>query len=199
MFSERNRGAKMPSRVTFESSRAPPALPLRSGSGRSASVRPRGAASRYAGSCADDIGVCRVIGQEHALEPGHQLAEDLHPLRAEVDVQISRPVMLPPGRARLCTRPILTGSLPPMKMIGICFVAACAAFAVLPPSPVAMMSTPRRTAGHARLRQARRVAVARAHADHELLVLTVAGSRAAVAQTDDRGCRPPGFGQRARS
>jgi hypothetical protein len=33
------------------------------------------------------------------------------------------PVTLPPGRARLATRPRSTGSLPPMKTIGIVEVA----------------------------------------------------------------------------
>ena len=39
------------------------------------------------------------------------------------------PVMLPPGRARLATRPALTGSSPVMKTIGIVVVAALAASA----------------------------------------------------------------------
>ena len=37
------------------------------------------------------------------------------------------PVMLPPGRARLLTKPLPTGSLAPPKTIGIVVVAFCAA------------------------------------------------------------------------
>jgi hypothetical protein len=37
------------------------------------------------------------------------------------------PVTLPPGRARLATRPTLTGSWPTTKTMGIVFVAALAA------------------------------------------------------------------------
>ncbi len=39
------------------------------------------------------------------------------------------PVMLPPGRARLSTRPTLTGSVPTKKTIGTVWVAALAASA----------------------------------------------------------------------
>ena len=45
------------------------------------------------------------------------------------------PVRLPPGRARLATRPSLTGSSPTMKTMGIVVVAALAAnAAAVPPS-----------------------------------------------------------------
>jgi hypothetical protein len=55
------------------------------------------------------------------------------------------PVALPPGRSRLATRPIFTGSAPKLKTIGIVEVAALAAIAagVLP--GVTMTSTRRRT------------------------------------------------------
>src|SRR5262245_39399732 len=43
-----------------------------------------------------------------------------------------RPVTLPPGRARLATRPPPTGSLAAAKMIGIADVAAFAARVALP-------------------------------------------------------------------
>jgi hypothetical protein len=46
------------------------------------------------------------------------------------------PVMLPPGRARLSTSPLSTGSLPVVKMIGIVSVAVFAARADAAP-PVA--------------------------------------------------------------
>ena len=55
------------------------------------------------------------------------------------------PVMLPPGRARLATRPSLTGSSPTPKTIGIVVVAALAASAAAPLPGVAMTSTRRRT------------------------------------------------------
>ncbi len=42
------------------------------------------------------------------------------------------PVRLPPGRARLATRPSLTGSSPTRKTIGIAVVAALAAIAPVP-------------------------------------------------------------------
>ena len=55
------------------------------------------------------------------------------------------PVTLPPGRARLATRPTLTGSVPIKKTIGIVWVAALAASApgVLPTT--AITATSRRT------------------------------------------------------
>src|SRR5215468_960647 len=53
------------------------------------------------------------------------------------------PVRLPPGRARLATRPNLTGSSPPTKTIGIVVVAALAANAEVP--TVAITATRRRT------------------------------------------------------
>ena len=53
------------------------------------------------------------------------------------------PVRLPPGRARLATRPNLPGSSPPTKTIGIVVVAALAANAEVP--TVAITATRRRT------------------------------------------------------
>jgi hypothetical protein len=55
------------------------------------------------------------------------------------------PVKLPPGRARLTTRPSLTGSSPTSKTIGIVVVAALAANAELLPSTAAITATRRRT------------------------------------------------------
>src|SRR6516225_4933534 len=54
------------------------------------------------------------------------------------------PVALPPGRARLATRPSLTGSSPALKTIGIVAVAALAASAATTPS-AAITATRRRT------------------------------------------------------
>ena len=55
------------------------------------------------------------------------------------------PVMLPPGRLRLATRPILTGSLLLSKTIGIVVVAALAASAETSPPVAAITATRRRT------------------------------------------------------
>jgi hypothetical protein len=54
-----------------------------------------------------------------------------------------RPVMLPPGRARLATRPMATGSYPNTKAIGIAEVACLSVGAAL--SFVTMTSTLSRT------------------------------------------------------
>ena len=55
------------------------------------------------------------------------------------------PVRLPPGRARLATRPSLTGSSPTAKTMGIVVVAALAANAAGVPPIVAITATCRRT------------------------------------------------------
>src|SRR2546430_3706474 len=55
------------------------------------------------------------------------------------------PVMLPPGRLRLATRPSWTGSKPRLKTIGIVVVAALAASAAAELPGVAMTATRRRT------------------------------------------------------
>ena len=55
------------------------------------------------------------------------------------------PVALPPGRARLATRPNLTGSSPTPKTIGIVVVAALAASAAEVLPGVAITATRRRT------------------------------------------------------
>jgi hypothetical protein len=55
------------------------------------------------------------------------------------------PVRLPPGRARLATRPSLTGSSPTLKTIGIVVVADLAANDEPPPPTAAITATRRRT------------------------------------------------------
>ena len=55
------------------------------------------------------------------------------------------PVVLPPGRLKLLTRPSCTGSLPLWKTIGIVEVAACAARATWGPPAVAITATWLRT------------------------------------------------------
>jgi hypothetical protein len=59
--------------------------------------------------------------------------------------KILKPVALPPGRARLATRPSLTGSSPTPNTIGISVVAALAASAAALLAGVAMTATRRRT------------------------------------------------------
>src|SRR5215211_3154492 len=55
------------------------------------------------------------------------------------------PVAFPPGRARLATRPSLTGSRPPVNTIGIVGVAVLAANAGSPPPVATITATGRRT------------------------------------------------------
>ena len=59
------------------------------------------------------------------------------------------PVTLPPGRLRLATRPIATGSLPPVKTIGIVAVADLAASAAAVPPVATITATLRRTSSAA--------------------------------------------------
>src|SRR5262245_17477061 len=59
------------------------------------------------------------------------------------------PVTLPPGRLRLATRPIFTGSLPAVKTIGMVVVAALAASAEAVPPVAAITATLRRTSSAA--------------------------------------------------
>ena len=58
---------------------------------------------------------------------GHQLTQEFQPLRRQLALRKLMPVRLPPGRARLATRPSLTGSSPTTKTMGIVVVAALAA------------------------------------------------------------------------
>jgi hypothetical protein len=55
------------------------------------------------------------------------------------------PVALPPGRARLATRPSLTGSSPTPNTIGIVAVAFLAASTVREPASATITATPRFT------------------------------------------------------
>jgi hypothetical protein len=73
-----------------------------------------------------------AIGQRHG---GH---------RPPPHSRSSTPVRLPPGRARLATRPSLTGSSPEMNTMGIVVVAALAANAAAGPPLVAITATRRR-------------------------------------------------------
>ena len=72
---------------------------------------------------------CSDSPARQSPSPWHELAQQLQSLRAQHARRKSTPVMLPPGRLRLATRPSLTGSPPLAKTIGIVVVAALAASA----------------------------------------------------------------------
>ena len=72
---------------------------------------------------------------------GHQLVQQCQPLGREFVGKKLIPVALPPGRARLVTRPSLTGSSLTPKTIGIVVVAALAASAAAARRGVAITAT----------------------------------------------------------
>jgi hypothetical protein len=53
----------------------------------------------------------------------HQRMQEFQPLADTSRAKYWMPVTLPPGRAKLATRPVLTGSVPTLKTIGIIAVA----------------------------------------------------------------------------
>ena len=73
--------------------------------------------------------IVRVHQQGDHAGLGNQLGKQLQPLGHQLGDRMLKPVRLPPGRARLATRPAATGSLPTMKTIGIVEVAFFAASA----------------------------------------------------------------------
>ena len=75
-------------------------------------------------------GIGRIDEHGHTSRFGHQLAQEFQPLCLPTrHLKTLIPVRLPPGRARLATRPSLTGSSLTEKTIGIVAVAAFAASA----------------------------------------------------------------------
>ena len=64
-------------------------------------------------------GICRIDQHGNHRRLGHELAQQLQPLRTSTPGRRSTPVTLPPGRFRLATRPSPTGSSPTAKTIGI--------------------------------------------------------------------------------
>ena len=97
------------------------------------------------------------------------------------------PVALPPGRARLATRPSLTGSSPTPKTIGIVAVAALAAIA-------AVVAAGRGDDGHTtadqvshQRRQAIVLALQPVVLDRHVLALDVAGFAQALAERGREG------------
>ena len=72
-------------------------------------------------------GIARIDEHGHTRGCGHQLTQEFQPLCRQLRGEKLTPVRLPPGRARLATRPSLTGSSPTVKTTGIVVVAALAA------------------------------------------------------------------------
>jgi hypothetical protein len=89
--------------------------------------------------------VCRIDQHGNPNGLGHQVVQEPSRLATNSEVKVLMPVALPPGRARLPTKPSLTGSSATPKMIGIVVVAALAASdgGLLP--GVAITATRRRT------------------------------------------------------
>ena len=73
------------------------------------------------------MAIGRIDEHGNASGSGHQLTQEFQPLRRQLGIEKLIPVRLPPGRARLATRPSLTGSWLPTKTMGIVVVAALAA------------------------------------------------------------------------
>ena len=81
---------------------------------------------------------------------GHQLAQEFQAaLPPTPPTKKLMPVRFPPGRARLATRPSLTGSSPTTKTMGIVVVAALAADAARMPPIATITATWRRTSSAA--------------------------------------------------
>ena len=92
-------------------------------------ARPAASASRTSSSCSGWFGsnntaMTAALGTSSCSSPSCFAAKS-------VTVKTT-PVTLPPGRLRLATRPVLTGSMPVVKTIGIVAVAALATGAAMP-------------------------------------------------------------------
>ena len=92
------------------------------------------------------------------------------------------PVRLPPGRARLATRPSLTGSSPTTKTMGIVVVAALAANAAAVLPVVAITATCRRTNSAASAGSRSILTLGPAVFDRHVLALDIAGFLQALAK-----------------
>ena len=82
---------------------------------------------------ASAFGIVRVDQHGNAWSLGHQLVQQLQPLRRKLAVNAVTPVTLPPGRLRLATRPVLTGSSPARRRSGSSWLPLLAASAAAPP------------------------------------------------------------------
>ena len=60
----------------------------------------------------------------HAGELGNHLLQQLEPLSSKSGAMLVNPVTFPPGRARLSTRPVPTGSPTAIMTMGIVLVAS---------------------------------------------------------------------------
>ena len=145
----------------------------------------------------DGVRVRHVVGQEHAFQPGNQLTEDLHPLWAEFDVQIGGPRDVAAGTGQTLHQSdphrIAAAHEDDRDPIGRCLrglrrVSPFGRHDDVDAAPNEI------TSGLGKLRW---IALRKAHADHELLVFTISKLPQAVAQTNDRRRRPPGFCQSA--
>jgi hypothetical protein len=93
--------------------------------------------------------ICRIDQHGNASGLGHNLLQKPEPFGGEVGQEKLIPVALPPGRLRLATRPIFTGSAPVTKTRGIVAVAALAAIVAAVLCGVTMTATRRRTSSAA--------------------------------------------------
>ena len=75
------------------------------------------------------IRIVRVYQQTHRSDFGHEIAQQFQPFCTQGHRQEVAPVTFPPGRLRLTTSPVSTGSLPIANTIGMVAVAAFAASA----------------------------------------------------------------------
>src|SRR5262249_51218371 len=106
--------------------------------------RPRAASAREIGDRGADCATATdhdARGRTHAQLLCQAWRRDY---RAAHAARASQPVALPPGRARLATRPSLTGSSGMVKTIGIVVVAALAASAGSEPPVATITATCRR-------------------------------------------------------
>src|SRR5204863_3122292 len=95
-------------------------------------------------------GVGRIQQDRDTRGRGDHLLEEFKPLVTTPRLKSDSPVMLPPGRARLATSPVPTGSAAFPMTIGITLVALLAAWSAGAPTAT-KISTARRTSSVARL------------------------------------------------
>ncbi len=92
----------------------------------------------------DKVGNTNIAHNRNPLEPRYNLAQEFHCLPTISTLKAERPVTLPPGHARLPTKPTPTGSVANAKTMGmskiVCFKTSAGMTA-----QVAMTSTFRRT------------------------------------------------------
>jgi len=78
------------------------------------------------------------------MVPGCAMTSRSKPTRLAPNASVRKltPVMLPPGRFKLATKPASTGSLPAVKTMGMLAVAAFAACTEAAPPVAAITATP---------------------------------------------------------